>query len=212
MAGEPILQLGPRDGALAVVLVHGRNRTPGEMAGLARRLELPEVRFVFPEASGGSWYPKSFLSPLDENEPALGAALRAYASVVDGLLAEGLAPDRIVIGGFSQGACLTAEFLVRQPRRYGGAIIWTGGLIGPAGTAWPSPPALRDVPVLLTGSLVDEWVPAERVRATEAVLRAAGADLEVEVFPDRPHEVGEPELVAARRLLAGLARGARAAT
>jgi predicted esterase len=151
------------------------------------------------------------MAPLAENEPDLGAALRAYADAVDGLIGDGFAADRIVVGGFSQGACLTAELLVRLPRRYGGAIVWTGGLIGPPGTAWPSPPALRGMPVLLTGSLIDEWVPAERVRTTEAVLRAAGAAPEVEIFADRPHEVSEPELAAARRLLAGLVRGARAA-
>jgi dienelactone hydrolase len=113
---------------------------------------------------------------------------------------------RIVLGGFSQGACLTAETLVRRPRRLGGAIVWTGGLIGPPGTSWPLAPALAGMAVLVTGSDVDPFVPESRGHETARHFAACGCTVETMMLPGRPNEIADAEIAAARaRAAAALA-------
>jgi len=113
--------------ALTVVLMHGRTLTPDYMRALADRIGLLGIRYLLPSADGNTWYPKPFQAPIAENEPSLTAAIARYESIVANLIADGVDPLRLVVGGFSQGACLTAEYLARHPRRLGGAIVWTGG-------------------------------------------------------------------------------------
>ena len=95
------------------------------MRDIALRLERPDIRFILPRAQEGSWYPKGFLAPLSENEPFLSQSLARYEALIDDVLAQGVAPERLILGGFSQGACLTAQTLWRRPARYGGVLIFT---------------------------------------------------------------------------------------
>jgi len=203
MSEYALTVLGPeRDAAAAVcILAHGRGGSPADMARLAAALDAPEVRFLLPGAPGGTWYPEGFMAPFAANEPWLGRSLANHAALIDGIVASGYPAQRIVLGGFSQGACLTAETLVRLPHRYGGALILTGGLIGPPGTTWPAPPALAGTPVYLTGSETDPHVPPERSRETLQVLRDSGAAVEARIFAARPHVITQEELVRARALL-----------
>jgi len=205
---EPSIAIGPepQTAAAVAIFVHGRGRSPSEMRDLALSIGLPAVRYAMPAAPGGSWYPESFLAPIEKNEPALSRSLDQYARLIDELIADGASSENIVLCGFSQGACLTAEFLIRNPRRYGGALIFTGGLIGPPGTIWPVRPALHGMPVYLTGSLVDEWVPVSRVEETGRVLRDSGAEVDIKIFKERPHLVCEEEIASARILLSAIAR------
>lgn len=199
-----VLTVGPElaDAAAAAVLAHGRGGAAADMARMATRLDASSVRFLLPQAPGGTWYPNRFMAPVADNEPALSQALATYAGLVDGLIDQGFAPENIIVGGFSQGACLTAEFVVRHPRSYGAVVIFTGGLIGPPGTRWPSAPQLRDVPVYITGSTMDEWVPPERVEETARVLESNGARVTLKIFDGREHHVCEEEIAVARALLA----------
>ncbi|MEX0627198.1 MAG: phospholipase, partial [Cucumibacter sp.] len=144
---------------LAIVLAHGRGGSPADMRNLAAGFGLDNVRFVFLKADEGTWYPKPFMSPFADNEPWLSAALAHYDRAVSRLLAGGVPETGIVVGGFSQGACLTSEYLARHPRHYAGAIILTGGLIGPAGTRWPVRSELVGMPVYYSSSEIDEWIP-----------------------------------------------------
>jgi predicted esterase len=191
--------------ALTVVLAHGRTLTPAYMRALAERIALRDVRYVLPSADGNTWYPQSFLSPIADNEPYLSAAIAHYEAVVAGLLAEGVAPTRLVVGGFSQGACLTAEYLWRHPRRLGGAILWTGGLIGPSAANRPASRVLDGMPAYVTTSETDPFVPPARVRETADWLITSGAVTTARIFAARAHEVSDEEIAAARALLAGLA-------
>lgn len=197
------IAIGPAlDRAAAVaILIHGRGRTPEEMQEIAQRLQRPDIRFVMPRAATGSWYPKSFLAPLPENEPALSESLARYEALVDDALAHGAKPRRLILGGFSQGACLTAQMLWRRPDRYGAVLLFTGGLIGEPGARWLPAPALKDVPALLTSSEVDEWVPVARVEETAEALRASGAILSLHIYKDRPHIVSDDEIERARAML-----------
>lgn len=183
------------------IFLHGRGRDPAEMLRLAESLHAPDLRLLCPVAPGGSWYPAPFMAGLDRNGQDLEAALAVLGRVVDGLLAEGVPPRAILFCGFSQGACLAAEFLVRHPRRYGGALVFSGALVGPEGTVWPVRGSFDGMPVLLTASDADVHVPAFRVAETRHTLEAMGADVRVEVYPDRPHVVSAAEILLARELL-----------
>ena len=204
-----LVVLGPELGEADAVciLAHGRGGSPEDMARLAAALDVDNVRYLLPGAPGGTWYPQSFMAPFAANEPYLGRSLANHAVLVDGVVAAGYPAERIVLGGFSQGACLTAETLIRNPRRYGAAAILTGGLIGPPGTTWPVDAALAGTPVYLTGSEIDPHVPPARARETARVLGECGAVVELRLYADRPHVVTPEELARTRAYLRAVAEG-----
>jgi phospholipase/carboxylesterase len=208
----PLVFAGPapdRAGA-TTLLLHGRGRTPGEMLGLAQRIALAEMSYVAIPAADASWYPQSFLAPVERNQPHLDWALERIEAVVRELEERGLARERIALLGFSQGACLAAEYVYRHPARWGALLALTGGLIGPPGTTWAAAGRLQSTPVLLATSDVDTWVPLERVHETAAVLRAMGGAVDLRVYPGMDHIVNDDEIATARALLAALLRGAPA--
>jgi phospholipase/carboxylesterase len=201
------IEAGPARGSAdrAGVLLHGRGGTPEEMIALADRLRLDGCRWVAPAAAAGSWYPHRFMEPLDANEPFLSRAIDECDRAVDEASEHGRIPSaRIVVVGFSQGACLASEYALRHPGRCGALVMFTGGLIGPPGTPWRlAPPAtsLGGLPVLLTGSDADEWVPEARVRETASVLTALDADVRCHVYAGRDHMVSDEEIVEAREFI-----------
>ena len=206
MSEYRLLAIGPdvEDASAVAILAHGRGGSPEDMARLAAAFDVPEIAYLLPGAPGNTWYPQSFMAPFETNEPYLSRSLANHADLIDEVIARGVPAERIALGGFSQGACLTAETLVREPRRYGAAIILTGGVIGPSGTRWAAHPALAGTPVYLSGSEIDPHVPPSRARETERVLKESGAVVEVRIFADRPHTVSEEEIAKARDLLLAL--------
>lgn len=164
-------------------------------------LAIDGVRYFCPAAPGGSWYPGRFLEPLENNQPDLERALSAIDVLIERLGEAAFPAERVVLCGFSQGACLAAQTLMRRPAPYAAGLFFTGGLIGPPGTAWRPPERIPGVPVLITGSENDEWVPAWRVRETAAVLSGFGAVVDAVIYGDRTHVVSEDELSRARLLL-----------
>lgn len=199
----PVIHHGPRleDATIAVVALHGRDLGAPNALELARRIDAPGVAFVIPEAADRTWYPGSFMAPLATNQPRLDQALAAVDGLVRDLGASGFDPSRIVLLGFSQGACLALEWFARHPVQVGGVIAFTGGLIGPPGTRWAATPRIPGTSVLLTTSDVDTWVPLARVQETEAALTARGARVELDVITGRSHEVSDREITAARSML-----------
>ena len=203
LAGSPARQ--PRQGALAGVLLHGRGGTPEDMLGLAGRLGLDDCRWLALAAVGGSWYPHRFMGALDVNEPFLSRAIDACDRAVEEAGEHASVP--VVVIGFSQGACLAAEYALRHPGRCAALVLFTGGLIGPPGTPWRlAPPAttLGGLPVLVTGSDVDEWVPAARVRETAGILTTLGAHVRCRIYTGRAHVVSDEEIVEAREFITGV--------
>lgn len=190
-----------REARLVVLLLHGRARTPEEMIGLARDVAVDGVRWIAPEAPGSSWYPGRFMEPFEANQPALGLALAQVDGLVREIIAAGVPAARIALCGFSQGACLAVHSLVSSPRRYAGLVVLTGGLIGPPGTPWPDVDLLREMPVLLTGSEIDDWVPPGRARETAAWLERQGAGVDMVIYEDRPHEMSADEILRTRTFL-----------
>jgi phospholipase/carboxylesterase len=188
---------GPADARVAVVLLHGRGRDALDVLELADRMGLDDVAFVAPTAEGRSWWPQSFLAPFEDNEPWLTRALET----VDALVSAAGDAERLVLGGFSQGACLAAEYAVRNPRRYGGLLLYTGGFAGPPGTA-PGPAGdFAGTPAYLGTSHPDDWVPLERVRETAALLETHGAHVTVQVYEGQDHLVNDEEIAAGRELI-----------
>jgi phospholipase/carboxylesterase len=189
----------PADARAVCVLLHGRGRDTADVLSLAERIGDPDVAFLAPAARDNTWYPQSFLAPLQHNQPHLDSAL----ATVDALLDTLGDPARVVLGGFSQGACLAAEYALRHPRRYGGLLLYTGGAIGPPGAAWPDRGSFAGTPAYLGTADPDDWVPVERVRETAALLKAQDAQVTLQVFPGMDHLVNDEEIAAGRALLSG---------
>jgi predicted esterase len=187
-----------------MLLVHGRGAGAEDILGLAAELDRGGFACVAPEAVGRTWYPWSFLSPLEENEPYLSSALSLLRSLVDRLEREGHAPGRVILLGFSQGACLSLEFAARHATRYGGVIALSGGLIGPPGTPRDYAGSLDGTPVFLGCSDVDPHVPAERVLESAEVMRRLGGDVTERIYPGMGHTVNRDELAAVRRMMDAL--------
>jgi phospholipase/carboxylesterase len=202
-AGQPILTEGPvpEEASATLILVHGRGATAESILSLHAELGLGALAALAPQAAGNSWYPHSFLAPLEANQPFLDSALCRLEALVADLLARGVPSNRVALLGFSQGACLTLEFTARHPRRYGAVMGLTGGLIGPPGTPRDYPGHLGGTPIFLGSGDPDPHVPFERVRETEAVLTRMGAMVELRRYPGMPHTINEDELNACRMLL-----------
>jgi predicted esterase len=199
-----VLQRGAplNDAELAVVLLHGRGGSAEDILELGSALQLPNVAYLAPQASGHTWYPLSFLSPREANEPYLSSALAKVDSVVQFLEQAGFGRERIAVAGFSQGACLATEYVVSHPARYGGLIAFTGGLIGPPGSLRQSSSGeLAGTPALLCSGDPDPHVPWERVEQSAAILSAMDAKVTTKRYPGRPHTITQEELALARNLL-----------
>lgn len=202
-AGQPVLHAGaPLDTASAVVvMVHGRNAAAANILSLAAPLERPDLAYLAPAAAGRTWYPYTFLSERQKNEPYLSSALQVLADLADDLGARGIARDRIVFLGFSQGACLSSEFLFRHPGRWGGLVAFSGGLIGPPGTIWTPTGSLEGTPAFLGCSDVDAHIPKDRVDETADVFTRMSADVTVRFYPGMDHIVNDDEILHARAVL-----------
>lgn len=202
-AGQPVLHLGPppREARVAVIALHGRGGSAEDMLGLARELRTNDVAFVAPQAADQTWYPYSFLQPLERNQPYLDSALARIAALIEMLGADGVPPDRIGLMGFSQGACLGLEFAARNARRYAGVIGLSGGLIGPDGTPRTYPGSLDGTPMFLGCSDRDPHIPVARVHESADVFRRLGATVDERIYPGMGHTVIEDEIDAVLSLL-----------
>lgn len=216
-ASVPVRTAGaPLDRAkAAAVMLHGRGATAEGILDLGRVLAQPDIAYLAPQAAGHTWYPYSFLAPLARNEPHLSSALRCVGRVLEQIGAA-VPPERTVLLGFSQGACLATEYAARHARRYGGIVALSGGLIGHAEQPGVDPPAdklfdydgdLAGTPVFVGCSDEDPHIPLDRVRRTSEVLRGLGAAVEERIYPGMGHTVNDDELRFVRELLARLQRG-----
>lgn len=195
----------------AVVLIHGRGASAEGMLGLALEFGVPGIAYAAPQAPGMSWYPQSFLAPLDANEPSLSRSLTIIDDVVAEVVASGVPHERIVLAGFSQGACLAVEYAARHAQRWGGVVAFTGGLIGPPGTSREYAGDLDGTPVFIGSSDVDAHVPVERVRETAEVLQRLGGDVTARIYPGMAHTIVADEIAQVTQLLQRLGSPAKAA-
>lgn len=202
-AGKPLSEAGG-----ALILIHGRGASAESILDLADFLPRPDLAYLAPQAADSTWYPYSFLTSMEKNEPYLSSALARVGETVAMAEAAGLPPERIFLGGFSQGACLASEFVARNARRYGGLIVFSGGLIGPEGTPRDYRGTLSGMPAFIGCSDADPHIPVGRVRETAAVLERMGATVDCRIYPRMGHTINQDEIDAAASLLTAAMKGA----
>jgi predicted esterase len=198
-AGEPL-----ENAQAAMIMVHGRGASAPDILTLADEFNVPGFAYLAPEAAGNTWYPYPFLAPLEDNEPWLSSALRAVGDVVTQLNEAGFPTDRIMLLGFSQGACLALEYAARHAQRYGGLVGLSGGLIGPDSTPRDYPGSLEGTPVFLGCSDVDPHIPLERLKHTTQVLQALGGTVTERTYPGMGHSVNQDEIDFVRDMMNAL--------
>jgi phospholipase/carboxylesterase len=200
----PVLSAGaPLDSAdAAMIMIHGRGASPRDILSLVPAIDRPNLAYLAPGAVGGAWYPNSFMAPRETNEPGISSGLAVIESLVAGVMSRGLPGEKILLLGFSQGACLASEFVIRHPRRYGGLLVLSGGLIGAPGTSWDDVTATLDgMPVFLGCSDVDAHIPKERVLESETVFARLGARVTRRLYPGMGHLVNEDEIAEVQRVV-----------
>ena len=193
------------EASAAVMMLHGRGASATSILALADELgDPPGFAYVAPQAAGHTWYPHSFLAPIEANEPWLSSALATVDAVMQRLAEAGLSSDRVVLLGFSQGACLALEYAARHARKYGGLIAFSGGLIGPDGTPRDYDGSLDGTPVFLGCSDTDAHIPLARVHESAEALERLGGEVTKRIYPGMGHTINQDEINAARDMLEAL--------
>jgi len=198
-SGEPLERA-----KAAMIMLHGRGASAEDILSLSTELNQSGFLYVAPQAAGYSWYPNSFLAPLASNEPGISSGLAVIAALFEHLTDAGIGPERTILLGFSQGACLSLEFATRNARRYGGVAALSGGLIGPDGTKWDYPGSFQGTPIFLGCSESDMHIPKERVELSAQILQQQGGSVTARLYPHMGHTINEDELEAVRTMMASL--------
>ena len=194
--GKPLTETGK-----ALILVHGRGSTAENILMLGAELGAADFTLLAPQATNHSWYPYSFMAPVSQNQPALNSALELLDATVNQVLDQGIKSEDIYLLGFSQGACLTSEYATRQAKRYGGLLLFTGGLIGEEIDETNYQGNFNGTPVLITTGDPDPHVPVSWVKESVKIMTEAGAVVTKKIYPGRPHTISAEELELAKKLL-----------
>lgn len=205
-AGQPVLTAGEPLGQAkaALILVHGRGGSAEDMLSLAGNLQAPGFAFLAPQANGNVWYPNRYDTPLAGNEPWLSSALAGLGSLVDLAGEHAIPPERLILAGFSQGACLSAEYAARHARRYGGLGILAGGLIGPRETPRDYPGSLEGTPVFLGCSDPDPFFTPDWIRYSAAVFERLDSRVDIRLYPDLGHRINLDMIHVLREFMSAL--------
>jgi phospholipase/carboxylesterase len=190
-------------------MIHGRGAGPENILELAPAIGHANATYLAPAAANNTWYPYSFMTEIAKNEPYLSSALSVIGALVSEIEAAGIKRDRIVLMGFSQGACLTTEFAIRNASRFGGFVAFSGGAIGPPGTTWATEGTdstdkgfgFDGTPVFFGCSDIDPHIPEERVRESAEVCGRMGAAVTTRIYPGMGHLVNDDEIAWVRTLL-----------
>lgn len=184
-----------------VILLHGRGSTAQAVAPLAIELQVGDVKFIIPQAAKNRWYPETAFGPLEANEPDLSSALALISDLIAEIKADGIPPEKIFLGGFSQGACLAAEYAARHADRYGGLFIFSGALIGHPGAPRDDQGKFEGTPVFIGGSDADPWVDHDLMARAAKVFEDMGAAVDFRTYPGMGHTVNKDELRAVREMV-----------
>jgi phospholipase/carboxylesterase len=188
-------------GKKVLIMIHGRGASSEDILSLANYLPVKDYTLIAPQAPGGTWYPYSFMAPPAQNEPYLSAALSTLKKTTEEVLAQGIKAENIYFLGFSQGACLTLEFVTRNATKYGGVVAFTGGLIGDKIYPENYTGDFGGTPIFIGTSNPDPHVPVERVLASEKILQQMHAAVTVKVYPNMGHTVSQDEMEQATKLI-----------
>lgn len=204
LEAAPVLTGAPLTAArAAAVLVHGRDQDEHVMLDLVRRLQVDDVAYVLPVAAGRSWYDGRYFDPVACNQPQLDWALEACEAAIERARRAGLPDGRILVGGFSQGACLVAELIARHPAAFAGVAVMTGALLGPpGGQVRPAP--VPDLPMFFSCGREDPWISLADARACAQAFADAGAAVTFAVSEEREHRIDDGAVAWLRRRLAAV--------
>jgi len=187
-----------------LIMLHGRGGSAEDILSLSSYLDVNDFSLLAPQATNHSWYPYSFLAPPEQNDPWLSSALERLKEVVDDLSAKGISSENIYFLGFSQGACLTLEYVTRNAKKYGGVIAFTGGLIGNKVNLTNYKGDFENTPVFIGTGDPDPHVPVERVYATTNILKNMNAAVTEKVYAGMGHTINQDEIVHANKILANV--------
>lgn len=195
-AGKPVTAASK-----ALIMLHGRGASAEDILLLAKWFPVDDYALLAPQATNHTWYPQSFLAPPAENEPWLSSALSLLKNITDNLQQQGIAQEHIYFLGFSQGACLTLEFIARNAAKYGGAVAFTGGLIGDRIYPGNYNGTFEGMPVFIGSSNPDFHVPVQRVHESTAILQKMGAQVTEKIYDNMGHTIIEDEIRQANKLI-----------
>ncbi len=190
-----------KEASKVLIMVHGRGANAEDILSLTEHLNVRDFALIAPQAKDNSWYPYSFLSPLSQNEPWLSSALSTLNEIVDDLKLQDFLTEHIYFAGFSQGACLTLEFVTRNATKYGGVVAFTGGLIGDRINALNYDGDFQNTPIFIGSSNPDPHVPVERIKASEKILKNMHADVTVKLYDNMGHTISLDEITEANKLV-----------
>jgi predicted esterase len=202
-ANQPVYAAGEKlDEASAVmILLHGRGATAQDILSLSTYLAQRGLAFLAPQANDYVWYPNRFIAPIEQNEPYLSSALSLITEIIDKVEASGISSEKIFVGGFSQGACLACEYVIRNPKRYGGLLAFSGGYIGPLKMERQPNGDLNGTPAFLGCSDIDPHIPLQRVQETASLLKEMGAKVTEKIYPGMGHTINDDEIDMAKAII-----------
>jgi phospholipase/carboxylesterase len=178
----------------ALIMVHGRGATAEDILSLADYLAVKDYALIAPQATNNTWYPLSFLALPKQNEPWLSSALSLLNEIVKDLNNENITTDHIYFIGFSQGACLTLEFVTRNAKKYGGVVAFTGGLIGNKIYPENYKGDFENTSVFIGSSNPDPHIPVQRVKASADIMQSMHAKVTTKVYDNMGHTINEDEI------------------
>ena len=185
----------------ALIMMHGRGGSAEDILSLADHLNVKGFALLAPQAKNNSWYPYSFMAPVSQNEPWLSSALSLVKETVNDVIAKGISEENIYFTGFSQGACLTLEFIARNAAKYGGVVAFTGGLIGDRIDQKNYEGDFKSMPVFIGSSNPDPHVPVQRVNETTKILQGMNAVVTERIYPNMGHTITQNEIDLANELV-----------
>ena len=177
-----------------MIMIHGRGATAESILDISQYFLIDDVTYIAPQANGGTWYPYSFLMPTEQNEPGITSGLQKISEIVDHAIASGIPEQKIMLLGFSQGACLSLEWTARSNKQIGAVFGLSGGLIGPNGALRTYSGTLEHTSVFLGCSDVDFHIPKERVAESADVFKKLGASVTLKLYPNMDHTVNDDEI------------------
>jgi len=199
----------------AVIWLHGLGADGYDFVPIVDELRLPPsmaVRFIFPHArprpvtiNNGfvmrAWYD---ITGLGSDRKEDDAGIRESAGVVNGYIEQqntrGVATERIVIAGFSQGGAIALQASLRYPQRLGGVMALSTYLPLRDSVAAEATPANKDVPILMCHGLRDPMIAAAIGKASRDQLVSLGYTVEWQSYP-MEHQVCMEEVHAISRWL-----------
>jgi phospholipase/carboxylesterase len=201
--GQPVLFAGTAvaQAAAAMIMLHGRGANAEDILGLTHELDITNIACYAPQAANYAWYPQRFVAPEAQNEPYLSSALQVVGDLVAQIEAAGIGAEKIMLLGFSQGACLALEYVARNPRRYGAAIALSGALIERGDQPREYTGSLAGTPCFLGCSDVDFHIPRERVERSAAILQTLGGEVDLRLYRGMGHTVNLDEIGAIKELI-----------